>query len=403
MAQSPEGAAEAAALSPHDPRQSQDWEGCSLPHSFPSQPPDISNWFSSYVYESPDSLGLPDSLGSPLLLEEDESQTQEPVDGSSTSKDCNLVDFPKHGRNSYHNVGLSFGSCKQAGSFMLKENNQDSLLGDEGKSCRRNDDVCSDYGNRSLDKSSASSDKRILERTNCHGQISHQESDTNGLSPKQWVEDDGFVSVKSKDRSRASDILKMLPNQWNDCSNRNKNTGRNKKEWIGETDHVQPKRKQNLKKLLGEELLATLSEEKGGCLPSSASGSECTSAGAAASLVQNKSCDRTDGRNWFEDSDIMHVDNTKKKQEKDGRRCKEEGGVIGPTSMSSMEQPEDKNGAPRSPLGDKSNHQAMVAAASEIPGKWRCPRKAKVDMGPPKKQLRLDRWFHLSHGRPTIT
>lgn len=51
-----------------------------------SEPPDISNWFSSYVYESPDSLGLPDSLGSPLLLEEDESQTQEPVDGSSTSK-----------------------------------------------------------------------------------------------------------------------------------------------------------------------------------------------------------------------------------------------------------------------------------------------------------------------------
>lgn len=312
-----------------------------------------------------------------------------------------MVDFPTHGRNSYHNVGLSFGSCKKAGSFMLKENNQDSLLGDEGKRCRGNDDACSAHGNRSLDKSSASSDKRILERTNCHGQISHQESDTNGLSPKQWVEDDGFVSVKGKDRSRASDILKMLPNQWN-CSNRNNNTGRNKKEWIGETDHVQPKRKLNLKKLLGEELLATLSEEKGGCMPSSASGSDCTSA-AAASLVQKKSCDRTDGRNWFEDSDVMHVDNTKKKQEKDGRRSKEEGGVIRPTSMSSMEQPEDKNGAPRSPPGDKSNHQAMVAAASEIPGKWRCPRKAKVDMGPPKKQLRLDRWFHLSHGRPTIT
>ncbi|URD96083.1 hypothetical protein MUK42_07312 [Musa troglodytarum] len=280
---------------------------------------------------------------------------------------------------------------------MLKENNQDSLLGDGGKPCRGNDGVCSDYSNRSLDKSSASSDERILERTNCHG---HQESHTNGLSPKQWVEDDGFVSVKSKDRSRASDILQMLPNQWNDCSNRNENTGRNKKEWFGETDHVQPKRKLSLKKVLGEELLATLSVEKGGCMPSSASGSERTSAAAAASLVQNKGCDRTDGRNWFEDRDVMHVDHTKKQQEKDGRRPKEEGGVIRPTSM---EQPEDKNGAPRSPLGDKSNHQAMVAAASEIPGKWRCPRKAKVDMGPPKKQLRLDRWFHLSHGRPTIT
>ncbi|CAA7016824.1 unnamed protein product [Microthlaspi erraticum] len=43
-------------------------------------------------------------------------------------------------------------------------------------------------------------------------------------------------------------------------------------------------------------------------------------------------------------------------------------------------------------LGEMSNLQ--FSGAEEIAGKWRCPQKNKVKSGPPLKQLRLDAWIH---------
>ncbi|XP_023635296.1 uncharacterized protein LOC17879396 isoform X2 [Capsella rubella] len=43
-------------------------------------------------------------------------------------------------------------------------------------------------------------------------------------------------------------------------------------------------------------------------------------------------------------------------------------------------------------LGEMSNHQP--SRAEEIAGKWRCPQKSKGNIVPPLKQLRLDAWIH---------
>ncbi|ESQ55754.1 hypothetical protein EUTSA_v10027153mg [Eutrema salsugineum] len=43
-------------------------------------------------------------------------------------------------------------------------------------------------------------------------------------------------------------------------------------------------------------------------------------------------------------------------------------------------------------LGEMSNHQ--FSGAEEIAGKWHCPQRNKGKSGPPLKQLRLDAWVH---------
>ncbi|KAK3141666.1 hypothetical protein QOZ80_4BG0336860 [Eleusine coracana subsp. coracana] len=50
---------------------------------------------------------------------------------------------------------------------------------------------------------------------------------------------------------------------------------------------------------------------------------------------------------------------------------------------------------PRSPLADRSNFPEAAAAAptAEFSGKWKCPSRSKPHVGPPMKQLRLDRWL----------
>lgn len=59
-----------------------------------------------------------------------------------------------------------------------------------------------------------------------------------------------------------------------------------------------------------------------------------------------------------------------------------------------LAQEDQTHGERRSALADRSNDE-------ETPDEWQCPRKAKADIGPPMKQLRLDRWFRLlnSHSR----
>ncbi|PON65121.1 ATP-dependent caseinolytic protease/crotonase family protein [Trema orientale] len=46
----------------------------------------------------------------------------------------------------------------------------------------------------------------------------------------------------------------------------------------------------------------------------------------------------------------------------------------------------------RKPLAERKNfHRSGV---TEITGKWQCPQKRKPNLGPPLKQLRLERWVH---------
>ena len=49
-------------------------------------------------------------------------------------------------------------------------------------------------------------------------------------------------------------------------------------------------------------------------------------------------------------------------------------------------------GERRKVLSEKTNLQH--SDGRERAGKWRCPQKDKSDLGPPLKQLRLERWVH---------
>ncbi|KAL6979778.1 methylglutaconyl-CoA hydratase [Sarracenia purpurea var. burkii] len=46
----------------------------------------------------------------------------------------------------------------------------------------------------------------------------------------------------------------------------------------------------------------------------------------------------------------------------------------------------------RRPLLERTNVQVQLTGSSEVTGKWQCPRKRKPKLGPPLKQLRLERW-----------
>ncbi|KAG7616283.1 hypothetical protein ISN45_At04g017790 [Arabidopsis thaliana x Arabidopsis arenosa] len=58
---------------------------------------------------------------------------------------------------------------------------------------------------------------------------------------------------------------------------------------------------------------------------------------------------------------------------------------------SSKEDKEERN-KKRRVLEEMTNHQS--SRAEEIAGKWRCPQKNKRNIVPPLKQLRLDAWIH---------
>lgn len=62
-----------------------------------------------------------------------------------------------------------------------------------------------------------------------------------------------------------------------------------------------------------------------------------------------------------------------------------------------------RNNRSVSPAGEKDvdRRKALIETtnyqnsdALEVTGKWRCPQKGKPSLGPPLKQLRLERWIH---------
>ncbi|KAG7547263.1 hypothetical protein ISN44_As12g025160, partial [Arabidopsis suecica] len=73
-------------------------------------------------------------------------------------------------------------------------------------------------------------------------------------------------------------------------------------------------------------------------------------------------------------------------------------GVLGKCSSSKElkniagEEDKEERNKKRRVLGEMSNHQS--SGAEEIAGKWRCPQKNKRNIVPPLKQLRLDAWIH---------
>ncbi|XP_015582806.1 uncharacterized protein LOC8277463 isoform X1 [Ricinus communis] len=71
--------------------------------------------------------------------------------------------------------------------------------------------------------------------------------------------------------------------------------------------------------------------------------------------------------------------------------------VLSECSRKKRETSSDGNDAmERKVLWERTNLEVEHIDAIEVTGKWRCPQKSKPNTGPPLKQLRLERWVHRS-------
>ncbi|XP_042404197.1 uncharacterized protein LOC121994108 isoform X1 [Zingiber officinale] len=486
-----------------------------LPFSLPSQPPDITNWFSSYVYESPESLGLPDPIGSFMLHQEDESEPQEPPECEKNT----FMDLPPYDTK---NPLVQVAGDDFYSKYRVNHVDKDGFVPVKKVNISRNDDQIS---------------SRKLTAYNEEGQ--------DGLSQMQTAED---------------------------YSSRRKNNGSTKKEQFARTPYAQPKKKVSLRKLLGEDFVAShsnliLSDSKGcegvdgssmkkidmlpvsnidkekiadqqevqlrgdvnaqdlkepnsrkedpvheseSVLPTNY-GSTAFRTATTNQEVHEPSSPTLEGKNeplmeedgcWIQESETMHCNSNNKVEscrgedlmlesesslqvnygfvasktatgnqeiheltllalqgknealvgenkscvrESDTMYCNADKGENGSPQMEptcfdinaqvpkatngfisikcrgkregpvdelksispseaattwkgnneTLAQEDQTHGGSRSALVDRSNEE-------EIPDEWQCPRKAKADIGPPMKQLRLDRWFRLLNSRSRI-
>lgn len=53
-----------------------------------------------------------------------------------------------------------------------------------------------------------------------------------------------------------------------------------------------------------------------------------------------------------------------------------------------------QDGIKRRPLSETTNFHGCLDAPGSA-GKWKCPQKSKPNLGPPMKQLRLEKWVHI--------
>ncbi|KAI3918640.1 hypothetical protein MKX01_041960 [Papaver californicum] len=70
------------------------------------------------------------------------------------------------------------------------------------------------------------------------------------------------------------------------------------------------------------------------------------------------------------------------------------GNVIKSTHRNNQVLGERQTTVTRRPFSERTNIFPNEAAAQEITGKWKCPQKSKPDLGHPMKQQRLERWIH---------
>ncbi|PKA53324.1 hypothetical protein AXF42_Ash010054 [Apostasia shenzhenica] len=147
-----------------------DEEASSLLFSFPSQPPDIRNWFSSYAYESPDIWGNVDLLGA-----DSEEITAERGGGEET----NPPEVTLWSKQLLEHRESSKNQISESNSFIPDQKGEGKILSSNSLSTARNEgnQLTSSLNNEELPK-----------------QNSPQEHDKNGIK----VEENGFVSTRKR-------------------------------------------------------------------------------------------------------------------------------------------------------------------------------------------------------------
>ncbi|KAJ4953730.1 hypothetical protein NE237_030562 [Protea cynaroides] len=302
--------------------------------SLPSEPPDIRNWFSSYQYESP-ALETGDGFSS----------------GESQSKDRGLEDISRikkddlgqfkiisvrdvsRGRNSLN----AFDGCQRFGNYDNQENQ--CLNKDNHLVCRKS---CAD---ESLEGKQEQSHDFIPLKDDEELYLNGR----NALAELDAIEENTFSSLKTSRRSPEELLVKRIAEE----------------------------------KILETKVPATQVDQT---LPAN---------GASINRSTRSSDDKeNDGKVFASDGGFISTRKNRIIKATDGKfpgrnRAIEEN--LRNESMSSRIDGKSV-GVVRKALSERTNIQCEPIA--EIAGKWRYPRKNKLDLGPPLKQLRLEQWVH---------
>nr|XP_019705231.1 uncharacterized protein LOC105043878 isoform X2 [Elaeis guineensis] len=308
MAETSEHPAERG-LSPLNPLDSEVCGGSSYPLSFPSQPPDVRNWFSSYEYESPECSGPAQDLHS-FVLPAGGGEIQGPL-GTSRKK-AEVPSTDKHLAESPLILVPEVIPSKENPNLLPKVLRKSSGKHDDTENADSNLNLL--RVDEKLVEGHEQSPKWIPAKTECEEHVSHQQNsreigpispkiDTDlevayevpggeELLPRCNVGKEGFISVKTKDNTSGSGetfpsslsfrvkyedpiageetVIWGMPSHGKKyCSDRENHKLSPCHELFQENGFLPLKRKQNLQQLFGFGFLTKYSEEENNDLISS--------------------------------------------------------------------------------------------------------------------------------------
>ncbi|KAJ8451075.1 hypothetical protein Cgig2_026884 [Carnegiea gigantea] len=315
------------------------------PLSLPSEPPDIRNWFSSYVYESPtlDSADFDISLLSNNNFgniqvsdkaEEKSSKEREVEDAIHLCKETSLDGYTKTTSGRF--VGVD--DTKNHSAKGKADPERGDLYADENLCLNR----ASDWGTQGVPKSSIIILDKFIEPPSVKAEgpspILHDEQQTSRVNhstppahapSRRKNTEKGEIKAEQKPIVSENDSGWILPN---------------------------PKSK--------EPCYKTIKQKDDECL-----------------LTKNgyTSLKRKTGTRINDENSTRQLGSSKSNYN---------------SNVNSV--PSSYNGEDRAVRREalKETTNFLHSCKMEVSGKWRCPQKSKPDKGPPLKQLRLEKWVH---------
>ncbi|XP_031262585.1 uncharacterized protein LOC116120758 [Pistacia vera] len=317
-----------------DKHHGNDKMSCSLDsHSIFTEPPDLKNWFSNYVYESP-VLSTSDEVEDSLDLERGPEIDELVAADSDVENEEGVV-------KKAHSNGL----VKHNPSYEVVEQENDSIIKEIG-------------------------------RTGGKEALSKKFEKSNGIIPSNGVEQLSF----NDEGSICKPVQELSPYACSVSLNiiRSSSTTRKKSptKFYNRTDFTEEGLEANTQikdvNLLSTTCKPEISPVSGGSLRKQTHGSNDKENGFAA--TRKNGYIRTENEGFLSRPRGILVG------------CPKNKGTV------SCLAGEKNDVTKRKALMETTNFQHSDAL--EIAGKWRCPQKSKPNRGPPVKQLRLERWFH---------
>ncbi|KAL5215679.1 hypothetical protein ABZP36_007080 [Zizania latifolia] len=376
--------------------QSQQVHGCSsYPVSFPSQPPDIKNWFSSYVYESPEVPELAAGHGG-----DSGSETQDPLedevpysllehtthDGDAASRGNRCGGQHEHEVSSIRDL-VPTSRCSLKPGAMRKQSLR-SLFGADFLDDRGEPTETDSRGVVSGERTEAEllTDCNIMVMPDIQrvqvGIAEHSKLSVDYDSISLADTQDGSQGYQEIDHSRlpvnGGDMSSSHTEKSNpeDCHEHSKLTVN-----CTSTSIPHPERRSQedgiQHSILPVNCIGIIPDTEGKSPPDEIYSGIPETAGADGFVVI-------------------------KRKDKPGQAPKINRILKPPTRREKAMMQENRGimelktvvqGRTRSPLADRTNISEVAAGATpEFRGKWKCPRKGKPNIGPPLKQLRLEQW-----------